>query len=188
LLFLCSYAPALIIRILIYILRPDLYPYYTIHMFVPLSPEVGWFVFDATWAATSSCLIAAVFGSLFSLRLGIAVALALSLADGIIIHTTDDIEDVSVSVKEVFDSWAAYFWDLWNLCDRDQRISLLALLALQHAEVDQIVEWSSLSKQRTLFALEKLQIRDLVTREEGRYQFAIPIFAQWVEQNAHLLA
>src|SRR5579864_9162501 len=66
LLFFCSYTPALIIRILIYILRPDLYPYYMIHMFVPLSPDIGWFLFDATWAAALSCLIAGVFGALFS--------------------------------------------------------------------------------------------------------------------------
>ena len=98
------------------------------------------------------------------------------------------VEDVSASVKEVFDSWAAYFWDLWKRCDQDQRTCLLALLALQHAEVDQIFERSGLGKKSTLLALEKLQMRDLVTREAGMYQFAIPIFAQWVEQNAHLLA
>src|SRR5713226_3113218 len=99
-----------------------------------------------------------------------------------------EVKDVSASVNEVFDSWAAYFLDLWDLCDQDQRTSLLALLALQHAEADQIVQRSGLSKQRTLLALEKLQMHDLVTREEGIYRFAIPIFAQWVEQNAHLLA
>ena len=97
------------------------------------------------------------------------------------------VEDVSASVKEVFDSWAAYFWDLWKRCDQDQRTCLLALLALQHAGVDQIFERSGLGKKSTLLALEKLQMRDLVTREAGMYQFAIPIFAQWVEQNAHLL-
>jgi len=95
------------------------------------------------------------------------------------------VEDVSASVKEVFDSWAAYFWDLWKRCDQDQRT---CLLALQHAGVDQIFERSGLGKKSTLLALEKLQMRDLVTREAGMYQFAIPIFAQWVEQNAHLLA
>src|SRR5260370_27773720 len=49
LLFLYSYTPALLIRIVIYMLRPDLYPQYEIHMFVPLSPSIGWFLFDATW-------------------------------------------------------------------------------------------------------------------------------------------
>jgi uncharacterized protein len=92
-----------------------------------------------------------------------------------------EVEDVSASVNEVFDSWAAYFWDLWDLCDQDQRTSLLALLVLQHAEADQIVQRSGLSKQRTLLALEKLQMHDLVTRQEGIYRFAIPLFAQWVE-------
>ena len=97
------------------------------------------------------------------------------------------VEDVWASVKEVFESWAAYFWDIWNLCDQDQCVCLLALLALQHAQASQIVEGSGLSRQRTLLALEKLQMRDLVIREESVYEFAIPIFAQWLEQNVHLL-
>ena len=36
------------------------------------------------------------------------------------------LEDVSASVKEVFESWGGYFWDLWDRCDVDQRSSLLA--------------------------------------------------------------
>jgi hypothetical protein len=98
------------------------------------------------------------------------------------------VTDVPVSIADVFESWGGYFWDLWDRCDLDQRISLLALLALQNAEADQIVQRSGLSKQRALLTLEKLQMRDLVTREEGTYRFTIPIFAQWVEQNRHLLA
>src|SRR5260370_39196763 len=90
LLFLYSHPPALIIRIIIYLLRPDLYPHYVIHPFITLSPASGWLLFDATWAVALSCLIAAVFGGLFSVRLGIALALALSLANGIIVNTADD--------------------------------------------------------------------------------------------------
>src|ERR1700680_1104481 len=74
LLFLYSYTPALIIRIIIYVLRPDLW----------------WVLFDAAWATALSCLIAAMFGGLFNTRLGIAVALALGLASGIIVHTASD--------------------------------------------------------------------------------------------------
>jgi hypothetical protein len=94
------------------------------------------------------------------------------------------IEDVSASVHAVFDSWAGYFWDLWNRCDQDQRACLLALLAFKQAETDQIIQWSGLSKQRILRALEKLQMRDLVTGEQSSYRFAIPLFAQWVEQKS----
>jgi hypothetical protein len=98
------------------------------------------------------------------------------------------LEDVSASVKQVFESWGGYFWDLWDRCDLDQRSSLLALHMFKNAEVDPIAEQSGLSKQRTLFALEKLQIRDLVLRENSIYQFAIPMLAQWIELNHHLLA
>jgi hypothetical protein len=90
LLFCYSYTPALLIRIALFILRPDLYPHYAIHMFVPLSPDIGWFLFDATWAVALSCLIAGLFTGLFSIRFGIATALALSLANGIIVNTTED--------------------------------------------------------------------------------------------------
>ncbi len=88
LLFLYSYTPALVIRIIIYTLRPDLYSNYGV--LTPLNPMVGWFLFDATWAAALSCLIAGLIGGLFSTRLGIALALALSLANGIIVNTGND--------------------------------------------------------------------------------------------------
>ncbi len=90
LLFFSSYTPALIIRIVIFILRPDLYPHYAIHTFVPLSPDIGRFFFDATWAVVLSCLIAGIIAGLFSIRFGIAAALALGIANGIIVNTGDD--------------------------------------------------------------------------------------------------
>jgi hypothetical protein len=96
-------------------------------------------------------------------------------------------EDVFDAVKEIFESWAVYFWDLWDRSDQDQRTSLLALVALQTAEFDQIAERSGLNKQKLLLSLEKLQMRDLVIREGSVYQPAIPLFAQWIAQNSHLL-
>lgn len=88
--FFYAYPAALIVRTVIYFYRPDLYPSYAIHTFLPLSSNIGWFVFDATWATALSCLIAATFGALFGLRLGISFAVALALANGIIVNTTDD--------------------------------------------------------------------------------------------------
>jgi AAA ATPase domain len=97
------------------------------------------------------------------------------------------VEDVLTSVGAVFETWAGYFWDLWNRCDPDQQTSLLALPAFRAAEVDQIVERSELGEQEVFLALEKLQMRDLVVRDGSVYQLAIPLFARWVEQNRHLL-
>src|SRR5260370_3215823 len=87
LLFLYSYTPALITRIVIYMLRPDLYSSYAIYRFVPLSPAIGWFLFDATWAATLSCLVSAVFPGLFRAPLSIPTALAFGLPNGILFNT-----------------------------------------------------------------------------------------------------
>ena len=88
LLFLYSYTPALIIRILIYSLSPDLYTHYPVQAPIPFNPIIGWFLIDATWATALSCLIAALLGGMFSIRFGIASAIAVGLADGIIINTS----------------------------------------------------------------------------------------------------
>jgi hypothetical protein len=98
-----------------------------------------------------------------------------------------EIEDVSTAIMEVFEVWVGYFWDLWDRCDADQRASLLALLTLEEADLDQLVEKSGLSKQKTQRALEKLQIRDIVTNSRTTIRFAVPIFARWMQQNQHLL-
>jgi hypothetical protein len=50
-----------------------------------------------------------------------------------------------------------------------------------------MVERSGLNEQRVFLSLEKLQIRDLVLREGSVYQLAIPLLAQWIEQNSYLL-
>ena len=97
------------------------------------------------------------------------------------------LEDVSTAVQEVFESWTVYFWDLWDRCDQDQRACLLALYSLGHAEAHDIMQRNGLSKQRTFYALEKLQMRDIVTNEQNIYQFAIPMLARWVKHNFHLL-
>lgn len=98
------------------------------------------------------------------------------------------LEDVSASVEEVFESWGGYFWDLWDRCDVDQHSILLVLYVFKNAETDQIVEASGLGKHRTLLALQKLQMRDLVVRENGLNQLAIPMLARWIELNHHLLS
>jgi hypothetical protein len=97
------------------------------------------------------------------------------------------LEDVSTAVQKVFESWTVYFWDLWDRCDQDQRACLLALSSLGHAEAHDIMQQNGLSKQRTFHALEKLQMRDIVTNEQNAYQFAIPMLARWIGQNFHLL-
>jgi uncharacterized protein len=97
------------------------------------------------------------------------------------------VEDVSTAIQEVFESWAVYFWDLWDRSDQDQRIILQALYTIQAATVDQMVERGGLNEQRVFLSLEKLQIRDLVLRDGILYRLAIPLFAQWIEQNSYLL-
>jgi uncharacterized protein len=96
-------------------------------------------------------------------------------------------EDVPVAIEEVFESWYVYFWDLWDRCDSDQRMCLLALLAPTPASVGTISQRTSLNQQRTLLALEKLQMRDMVLHDNDVYQLAVPLFSQWIEQQQRLL-
>jgi hypothetical protein len=95
--------------------------------------------------------------------------------------------DVSTAIQEVFESWTVYFWDLWDRCDQDQRACLIALSSLGHAAAHDIMQQNGLSKQKTFHALEKLQMRDIVTSEQNAYRFAVPMLTRWVEQNLHLL-
>src|SRR5260370_38529076 len=55
LLFFSSYTPALIIRIVIFILRPDLSPHYAIYTFFPLTQDIGCCCFDAPWQVALTC-------------------------------------------------------------------------------------------------------------------------------------
>lgn len=96
-------------------------------------------------------------------------------------------EDVPIAIKEVFESWYVYFWDLWDRCDSEQRMCLLALLAPIPAAVGTISQRTGLNQQRTLLALEKLQVRDMVLHEKNAYQLAVPLFGQWLEQQQRLL-
>jgi hypothetical protein len=89
-LFLCAFPPTILIRVGIFLLFPDLFPHYTMQSFTPFAPTLLWFLFDALWASLLSCAITALIGSLFSINLGIASALALSFANGVIVHTTSD--------------------------------------------------------------------------------------------------
>lgn len=97
-------------------------------------------------------------------------------------------EDVARAVKEVFETWTSYFWDLWNRCDLEQRRCLLTLHTLSGAEIETITLHTGLERQSILFALEKLQMRDMVLHEHAHYRIAVPLFAQWLAANRHLLS
>lgn len=88
--FLCAFPPTIIVRVAIFLFMPDLFPHYAIHNFTPFAPMLLWFLFDATWAALLSCGVTALVGGVFSINLGIASALALSFANGVIVNTTSD--------------------------------------------------------------------------------------------------
>ncbi len=97
------------------------------------------------------------------------------------------LQDVTSAIIPVFDSWTGYFWDQWNRSDTDQSTCLKALHVLKRGDIVQIIQQSGLNKQQVLVALEKLQWRDIVTRQQDIYQFAVPIFAEWIAYRYDLL-
>ncbi len=88
--FLCAFPPTIMLRIGIFLLMPELFPHYVLHGFTPFDPTLLWFLFDATWAALISCVATALITGIFSINLGIASALALTFANGVIVNTTSD--------------------------------------------------------------------------------------------------
>jgi hypothetical protein len=98
------------------------------------------------------------------------------------------LQDVTQAIAEVFEVWAGYFWDLWGRCDHNQRLCLIALLALESSSVELLAEKSALSVIKTRQALDKLSLRDLVLDDHGTQKIAIPLVAQWIQQNQSLLA
>ena len=97
-------------------------------------------------------------------------------------------EDVTAAIPDVFQSWMVYFWDLWDRCDAHQQGCALALEALETGSMADIMQRSALGREHLLYALEKLQLRDIVSADQNRYHIAVPMFAQWIRHNRHLLA
>jgi hypothetical protein len=97
------------------------------------------------------------------------------------------LQDVTQAIAEVFEVWTGYFWDLWDRCDHNQRLCLIALLTLECSSVELLAEKSALSVIRTRQALDKLSLRDLVLDDHGTQKIAIPLVAQWIQQNQSLL-
>lgn len=97
------------------------------------------------------------------------------------------LQDVALAIEEVFEVWTGYFWDLWDRCDQHQRLCLVSLLDLERGSVELVAEKNALSMLKTRQALDKLIMRDLVLDDHGDQMIAIPLVAQWIRQNHHLL-
>lgn len=96
------------------------------------------------------------------------------------------LQDVSAATEEVFEVWTGYFWDLWDRCDHNQRLCLVALLDHESSSIEQLAEKSALSILHTRQALDKLSMRDLVIDDHGQLSIAIPLVARWIQLNRPL--
>jgi hypothetical protein len=85
--FLCTYPPALLIRVGLFSLSPHLYQHYFTST---LDFEIFFFLFDATWSTILSCAGGSLFGSLFGVEYGIVFGLTDSIVNGIIIHMSNN--------------------------------------------------------------------------------------------------
>jgi len=93
------------------------------------------------------------------------------------------VQDVILAVNQVLENWEAYFQDLWDRTNQNQRSCLFAISNLGKGELQKIAEQSNLDVRVIRRTLETLRKRDLVLQEDGIYRIAAPIFIQWIERN-----
>jgi hypothetical protein len=84
--FLCTYPPAMLIRMSLFAASPQLYHHYFATTAAGHAFPLTAFLFDATWATLLSCLMASLFGSLFGTEYGILFGLTDGIVNGIIIY------------------------------------------------------------------------------------------------------
>jgi hypothetical protein len=96
-------------------------------------------------------------------------------------------QDIAPSIEAIFENRKDYFWNQWQRCNQTQQQCLLALHTLGKASGIQIAQQCKQSKQNVFEALDQLRERDIVIKEQQLYQFAIPIFAQWIDEQYNLI-
>jgi hypothetical protein len=96
-------------------------------------------------------------------------------------------QDIAMSIEEIFENRKDYFWNQWQRSSDGQKQCLIALHTLGKASGAQIVQQSKLSTQSVYEALDQLRERDIVFRDQQMYQFAVPIFARWIDEQYNLI-
>jgi hypothetical protein len=96
-------------------------------------------------------------------------------------------QDIAQSIEEIFENRKDYFWNQWQRSSEGQQQCLLALHTLGKASGAQIAQQCKLSRQSAFEALDQLRERDIVIKEQQIYQFAVPIFAQWIDEQYNLI-
>lgn len=91
-----------------------------------------------------------------------------------------ELQDVTTAVLNVFNAWSAYFQDLWQRTDLQQRICLNLLSKLEERNIDCLAQQSELNEQAVQQILQALLKRDLVRLDEDGYRVAVPLFERWL--------
>jgi uncharacterized protein len=96
-------------------------------------------------------------------------------------------QDIALSIAEIFENRQDYFWNQWQRSSDGQKQCLIALHTLGKASGTQIAQQCNLSTQSVYEALEQLRERDVVLKDQQIYQLAVPIFAQWINEQSNLI-
>lgn len=99
-----------------------------------------------------------------------------------------ELEDITTAMREIFDTWTLYFWNLWERTDAPQQACLLTIHELERANATQIAERTGLAQRDLYRALEQLRRRDILLREGECYAYAVPLIREWVRENHSLLS
>jgi hypothetical protein len=93
------------------------------------------------------------------------------------------VQDVAIAVNQLLVNWEAYFQDLWDRTDKNQRLCLFTIGNLGKSDLQNIAQKSGLDERIVRRTVEILRKRDLVVQEDQNYRIAAPIFSKWVEYN-----
>lgn len=96
-------------------------------------------------------------------------------------------QDITLSIEEIFENRKDYFWNQWQRSSDGQKQCLLALHTLGKASGAQITQQCKLSTQSVYEALDQLRERDVVIKDQQIYQLAVPILAQWIDEQSNLI-
>jgi uncharacterized protein len=94
-------------------------------------------------------------------------------------------EHVSIAVERSLKSWHNHLQNVWERTCEEQRRCLTALLTLQEADEETVVQQTGLAPANAHTALEALLDRDLVIGNHAQhYRITPPIFRLWLERNS----
>ena len=90
---------------------------------------------------------------------------------------------MTIAGLNVLQAWGAYFQDLWQRTDHQQRICLKLLNKQEEKNTACLAQQSRFDEQTVQQILKTLLKRDLIRLDEDGYRIAVPLFEKWLDMT-----